>query len=118
MDGSGASATLAAKGSYDLVPSVDALSNPGSEKKGDFTMSDAELDELYAALRKAGADRIHLVKRKFTMYDAASASFTIVAGGSTWSVGGSAKQEVAPRDQDRFDATIAVMQAVIAKKVP
>jgi hypothetical protein len=112
MTGDGVQVTVAAQSTY------DRYARGGAHTSGTFTMSAAELDALYEAVRKAGADQIHLDKRKERVYDARSSSFTLTAGGQTWSIGDDADHVIAPDDQSKFNAVVAAVESAIAGKIP
>jgi hypothetical protein len=104
--------TLAAQSTY------EGRLNGGGRVEASFALDAHALDALYAAVRAAGADRIHMQKRKGRIYDAGSASFNILAGGETWTIGDHATEVIAPRDRAKFDAVVAAIKKAMAGKVP
>lgn len=116
MRGGGVTVILAASGSYDRY-GVD-LADPlgGKSVSATFTMTDDELDQLYAKLRKASPERVRSKQEKIS--DRGGVSITITAGNHTWELADAGMSVVIARDRKRFAKIRAIVEDVIATKEP
>ncbi len=77
------------------------------------SVTPAQIDALYWAVRAQAFDRIRLEKHGM-VYDAGGTSVHVTAAGKSYDLGSSAEEGVAPDDRGRFDAVVSAVNGLIA----